>query len=582
MRPVVLCSALLLAACGDQAVGPPDEPDAPPPPEIDAAPVVPDAGLVVVSDPGPPVFPATAGTVSLSVRTGNGANDGTDANEIDVCLRADRCYRLNVADVNDFRIGEMDVYHFYDQSLPRGSIDRVEIRSTNGTDMWRPSCLAIQLDGEPVYCADGLTARFGNGGGSEVESFTDPLGLHLDCASCYPNKLTHGPMIGAVEDDTIRVLVRTDATRRVALRMTDDPTADLASAPTVSWLYPSPVRDYTGVLVAEGATPGRGYRYAVEVDGQLGPPRAVVAAPADGQQTRFTFAFGSCTRLDDQPLFDVIGGRTPDLFLFLGDNHYGNTPDLGGLRWHYRWALERPERATLLAITPTIATWDDHDFVGNNTTGAEPGKDVALRVFGEYWANPSVGSAATPGVFTVYRRGDVEFYLLDDRYWRGLENDVLGSAQTAWLLSELESSTATFKLLASGSQWSANGSTDSWAAFLPARNALFDALVARHIEGVVLLSGDIHRAELRLIPRAAAGGYDLPELTSSPLANTNFACEPDMSTELDLISCFDQGNSFILVDADTTLADPLLDIEIIDQSGTTKATWALRASDLQL
>ena len=117
----------------------------------------------------------------------------------------------------------------------------------------------------------------------------------------------------------------------------------------------------------------------------------------------------------------------------------------------------------------------------------------------------------------------------------------------------LDDSPATFKLLACGSQFTANGTEDSWAAYRAARDRLFDQLVAKHIEGVVLLSGDVHRAELRRIPRRAAGGYDLYELTSSPLANSNFDCRPDPSPTKDLIACHDDGNFFIRIEADTTL-----------------------------
>lgn len=598
-RPLTL--ALLLAACGgggpdaDAGAGVDASPDAGPSGRDAAVVGDPDSGRgpaedggtpedagrgdpAEAPDPGPPDFPSTISVLSFSARTGEGRFDGTDDNALSLCLSETDCFRMNVADVNDFRLGEIDVYHFEDVDLPRAAVDRVEIRSARGVDAWRPSCLEIRFDGEPVYCETDIAggAFFGNDAG-EIESWVDPAGLHEACRTCYPRELTHGPMLGAVESTRARVLVRTEATRPVALRVARGDSLD--GAPTVSWVYPSPRRDFTGVLEVSGLAPDTDYVYGVEVDGaRLAGPLPLRTARAPGAPGALRFAFGSCTRSDDQPIFSAVLDAEPDLFLFLGDNHYANSGDLGGLRWFYRWALERPERAAMLARVPTLATWDDHDYTGNNTDATAPGKDVALRVFAEYWANPSVGAPGLPGVFTRHRIGDVEIFLVDDRYHRGEDDSVLGAPQTAWLLDALETSDATFRVVGCGSQWTAAGSSDSWAAFLPARDALLAAIRDRGIEGVVLLSGDIHRSEMRLIARGAAGGYDLPELTSSPLANSTSRC-PGSSAELR--RCY-SGESFLTVDLDTAAADPTLTARLRDVGGETLEEWVVRRSELSL
>jgi len=529
--------------------------------------------LVEAVDPGPPEFPPTIGTLSVSVRTGAGVNDGSNANRMSVCLNATRCFPLDIAEVNDFRRGETDAYAFEGVALARSAVDRVELRSQNGTDAWRPTCLQLAFDGEPVYCETNLPGLFGAGAG-ENQSWTDPNGLHLACNTCWPAPLTHGPMLGAVEEDRARVWLRTDATRRVALRLSDGG----ASVP-VAWAYPTAARDFTAVLEAGGLSPGRAYAYQIEVDGVAALPAALplVTSPRAGARGAWSFAFGSCTKHDAQPIFSVIGAGEPDAFLFVGDNHYGNTSDLGALRWHYRWALARPQRAALLARTPTIAVWDDHDYTGNNADGTAAGKRVARRAFSEFWAHRSYGSPSGEGIYHRWDRGDVSFFLLDDRTWRGLDG-MLGAEQTEWLLDELEASDAVFKVVASGSQWTREGSDDSWAAFPLARDALFAGLRARGIEGVVLLSGDVHRAELRLILQGTDGGYDLPELTSSPLANDPSPCGADS----ELLGCFDDDNFFIRVDVDTTKADPTLRAAIVDETGRERMAREFRRSDLEL
>jgi hypothetical protein len=239
-------------------------------------------------------------------------------------------------------------------------VDRVELRSSGGVDAWRPTCVEMQWDGEPVHRSDGLTTPFGNGGGSEVERWSDPAGVHVGCRSCYPEPITHGPMVGETTPTTARVFVRTDASRRVSLRLADE--------------------------ARPGELRSAGVRYPLP----------------DG----------------------VIEAARPDLFLFVGDNHYANSPDLESLWWYYRRALEVPERASLLARVPTLAVWDDHDFVGNNTNRTSPGRESALRAFGDYWAVLPTGLPAEPGVYFRASWGDIDLFMLDDRY----ERDVPGGA----------------------------------------------------------------------------------------------------------------------------------------------------------
>jgi alkaline phosphatase D len=370
----------------------------------------------------------------------------------------------------------------------------------------------------------------------------------------------------------VRIWVRTDAIRRVALRLSETETGP--SLP-VAWAYPEARRDFTAVLEAGGLAAARRYWYQLEIDGApaLAAPLPVTTSPPPGAAGAWSFAFGSCTKHDAQPIFGRVAA---DAFLFIGDNHYGNTSDLGALRWHYRWALARPVRAALAARTPTLAVWDDHDYTGNNTDGTAAGKAVARRAFTEFWAHRSYGNAAGEGIHHRWDRGDVSFFLLDDRTWRKLDG-MLGAEQTAWLLDELAASDAVFKIVANGSQWTREGSDDSWAAFPLARDALFAGLRERRVEGVVLLSGDVHRAELRLILLRADGGYDLPELTSSPLANDPSPCEADS----ELRACFDDDSFFIRVEVDTTLPDPLLAASIVDAGGRERTRWEIRRSALE-
>lgn len=158
---------------------------------------------------------------------------------------------------------------------------------------------------------------------------------------------------------------------------------------------------------------------------------------------------------------------------------------------------------------------------------------------------------------------------------------MLGAAQLDWLLGELAASQATFKIVASGSQWTFGGSSDSWAVFKAEREQIFNFVMANGIPGVVLISGDVHRAEVRRLRDKTAASYELWELTSSPVANTNSGCKT--STQPDtVVFCKDKGRFFSLMHFDTTAIVPTLTNEVVDEAGNVIHTVVLSLDQLTL
>ena len=533
--------------------------------------------------------------VSVTVRTGTNTNAETDA-PVELCLADGLCSRLNVVDVNDRENGNTEVYHL-EVDLPVGAIDRVTLRTPDDdpdNDRWTPACVDIRVDGAPLHCNDAIPVHIGTGDSAgEVVSWTDPRGVHQACTSCWGGALTHGPLIGPPGPTSVRVWARADATRLTGLRL--GTTRDLRDAPVVAWAWPRAEDDFTVDLVAEGLAPDTEYFYRVEVgDDTTQPVRSLRTAPEATQALPTRLAFGSCTRQVEQPIFTPILATRPDLFLFIGDNNYANSRDRDALRWHYRRFRGVRERGELVANTPTLAIWDDHDFLANNSNGTCPGRADALGAFEEYWANPAHGLPEAPGVFFNYRWGAAELFLLDCRMHRPdvgdggrtcepeanppdlpREGGPLGAVQERWLVERLSASDAVFKLVACGSRFTPAGSLDSWAAFPEASARLTEAIADQQVGGVVFLSGDIHRSALATVPGIT---NDVPEITSSPLANSNSTCNPDAAGQ---IACFDDGNSFVLIDIDPTLPDPTLTASVRDESGAQVVEMVIRRSELE-
>ena len=76
------------------------------------------------------------------------------------------------------------------------------------------------------------------------------------------------------------------------------------------------------------------------------------------------------------------------------------------------------------------------------------------------------------------------------------------------------------KIVVSSVPWAFDakpGSRDTWAGFPGERKELFDFMTAENIDGVILISADRHRSDVRKIERE--GDYPLYDFLSSRLTN---------------------------------------------------------------
>jgi len=408
-------------------------------------------------------------------------------------------------------------------------------------------------------------------------------------------RVMQGPMLGAVFPEHVLVWVRVSGEYPVALQHGPAPDRLVTTTP------PRTARkddDYCVVVPLEGLAPGATVHYRVLVNGRVPsyledqPPFVARAAPAAESRGRFRVAFGSCARWardPHQPIWRAIAERQPDLFLWLGDNIYGDALDPMILAEEYRRQRDVPAYRAHMTGIPQLATWDDHDFGSNDSDRTFPGAAGARRAFRHYWPNPAAGLADTPGIFFSYRYGGVDFFFLDDRTHRDPNRDpdgpaktMLGAGQLAWLKAGLAASRAPFKVLISGSIWpgGANPKPDSWGSFLHERNALFDWIRDHGIGGVILLSGDTHSAELNVIPWSDRGGYDFYDFTSSPLAqepNNNWI---PRAVERRVRLPYDSAPNFGLLEFDLT-AEPALTYRLFNTDG--RSVWRpfnLRADEL--
>ncbi|MDB4385040.1 alkaline phosphatase family protein [Opitutaceae bacterium] len=270
-------------------------------------------------------------------------------------------------------------------------------------------------------------------------------------------------------------------------------------------------------------------------------------APAD---STFSIAFGSCGSQEHPlPIFDDVVKHRPDVFVFLGDNIYGDTDDMSVLKQKYQQLGNKPTYQNLKQHTEILATWDDHDYGRNDAGKHYPHKVASKEVFLEFFEEPENSTRyGHEGIYhSVYRQvGDktVQIILLDGRTFRddlleyGDQKDrpkryfynldytphtdpsktLLGEAQWAWLEEELRQP-ADFRVIATGTQFGIefNG-YEAWANFPHEREKLVQLIRHTRANHLVFISGDVHYAEISEFDHPDS--YPLYDITASGLSKT--------------------------------------------------------------
>lgn len=304
---------------------------------------------------------------------------------------------------------------------------------------------------------------------------------------------------------------------------------------------------YTAHLVADEVQPGHRYGYELLINNQPVPldyPTVFQTQTLWQWRTDpppFKLAVGSCAYVNepeyDRPgkpygdgyqIFTSIHQKRPDLMLWLGDNTYLREVDWftrTGFLHRYTHTRSLPEMQALLASTHHYAIWDDHDYGPNDSDGTFIHKELATEVFKLFWANPAYGLPGQGGITSYFQWADVDFFLLDDRYFRTPNNQktgehrLLGKEQSEWLIGALAASTAPFKIVAIGGQvLTTFAGNETYVNLNPAeRSFLLKRIEEEGIKNVVFLTGDRHHTELsKLVNNVGNTVYDL---TVSPLTS---------------------------------------------------------------
>lgn len=393
------------------------------------------------------------------------------------------------------------------------------------------------------------------------------LGVVLAVSADAAEPAVTGPMVGHVDERTAHIWLRPSGQAKVTLTVRDPLGKTVFEQPQTA----SADRDFCLNWAVAGLEPATGYAYSFTwnsggVTGAPTGPWPLVTAPPADRPGRACLGFGSCASEKFPAIWERMAVEGVEAILLCGDTPYIDSSDLAKNRQRHRAFLAQPGLAEVIRTRPTLGTWDDHDFGANDSDGSKVDRETIRKVFTEYRAQANFG-AEGEGIYTRFRRGPVEVFLIDARYFSQTgpspvdptNKTLLGPRQWEWLKASLTDSTAPFKVLATGMVWhdKPNREKDDWETYAHEREALFDFLAENKIGGVVLLGGDVHVSLLleHLPPERL--GYPVFEYVVSPLHDSVI---PRLVPTQDkrLLWSAVEPNVFLRMVADTTGKVPTL------------------------
>ena len=225
----------------------------------------------------------------------------------------------------------------------------------------------------------------------------------------------------------------------------------------------------------------------------------------------------------------------PDVWIWLGDVAYVDKRILpgwfiyGGFSYVsdlYEKYKKFPEYVHLRENVPIIGVWDDHDYGVDNGNKHFPYKDVVKKLWLDFIDEPKDSPRWTrAGMYDSCYIGDpskIKVILLDVRYFRDRRSegrDMLGDAQWDWLDQELKNNKAEYIVIGTGTQVFPDERVIQEHWYAESRDKLLSLIRKHRVSRVILITGDVHFAEILKFPCKEKVGYDLYEFTSSGITH---------------------------------------------------------------
>ena len=311
--------------------------------------------------------------------------------------------------------------------------------------------------------------------------------------------LTHGPVFGAVAENSCKVYLRTVAPATLQVLLSNEKRgADVLIFEATS----SSINDQSAIIQLHNLQSNTQYFCNIKVNGQLDSVSGSFRTfPKVGEPGDYTFVAGSCQETPNMDVFKMMPLHEPYFLMHMGDFTYPDymiARDYADTQWgidsSYRRRYNEKLMKQMLYTVPMDYVFDDDDYVGAGAgryctndfkTWKEKGRiyySMPADTFPPNWRSNVIKGYAdyfphydlpdtTEGIFHSFKFGNAEFFVLDrnsakdfpdgdafkyntqKRKWEFAPDSALvlfGKKQMDWLKNSLLASTADWKFIVSG------------------------------------------------------------------------------------------------------------------------------------
>jgi len=361
----------------------------------------------------------------------------------------------------------------------------------------------------------------------------------------YFSEIESGPMVGHTTHNSASIWAFYSASSPSTMQLAYAPSTDVSQTHIVE-MPPRPDNNNAALATIHNLVPDTMYFYELRMDDDSTSAKDIPHVVARGHfktappqptgstktisPVKFEYLLTSCMNIEAhkgypvQPVWDHVLEKQPDFAMLAGDTIYlteqdwtSDTREVIYDRVWYRNMKQRsdPHFAQVLGTVPTYSAWDDHEYGSNNAEKNQPGKRNSLKAFKDVWANPGYGTGLVKGTFYSYYWGNVHFIVLDNRWYRDVNQKTqLGDDQKSWLYGQLKDSKGVFKVIV-------NGCDIMEAGYDQDVDDIGKIVSYYQIPGVIFNAGDIHRNEFKQMTNGN-WPYPVTQFTSSGIARDNW------------------------------------------------------------
>ncbi|QCK16977.1 alkaline phosphatase D family protein [Mangrovivirga cuniculi] len=429
--------------------------------------------------------------------------------------------------------------------------------------------------------------------------------LLFSCLNINAQKVQSGPMVGYSTMKEVLLWIQTEEQAEVYFKYSEKGSSKNFQTATVET---SEENAFVAKIIVKNLEEGKEYEYTPYINGKAFKPGYEMSFQTQTlwqwrkDPPELSFAAGSCFYVNEKEVdrpgkpygsdFEILTSihkDDPDFMVWMGDNTYLREVDWNsrsGIYHRYTHTRSLPELQPLLANTHHYAIWDDHDYGPNDADRSYWGKHMTEEAFNLFWGNLNTGLIEGEGVTNVFPWQDVEFFMLDNRWFRSANDDwdyedrqIFGEKQLLWLREALVGSHASFKFIVMGGQaLPENPRFERFSTFEEERQKFLKMLREINVPGIVILSGDIHHTEMNKMERD--GYYPLYEITVSSLTAGTYALKPPYNNKYLLEETIVNEHNYGIFTVSGPRTERVLNIKVKGVNGELKWEKEITAEEL--